>query len=62
MVFLALMVDSYLNSLYILDIGHALDGELVNIISEYVACKFVLLAMPFVLQKLFSFLWPIYKF
>ena len=62
MVYLARMVDSYLNSLYILDIGHALDGELVNIISEYVACLFVLLAMPFVLQKLFSFLWPIYKF
>ena len=62
MVYLALMVDSYLNSLYILYISRALDGELVNIISEYVACQFVLLAMPFVLQKLFSFLWPIYKF
>ena len=49
MVYLALMVDSYLNSLYILYISRALDGELVNIISEYVACQFVLLAMPLVL-------------
>ena len=31
MVFLALMVDSYLNSLYILDISAPLDGGLVNI-------------------------------
>ena len=45
-----------LNSLYILDISPPSDVGLVKFFSQYVGCHFVLLTMPFALQKLCNFM------
>jgi hypothetical protein len=45
-----------LSSLYILDISPLLDVGLVKIFSQSVGCHFVLLTVPFALQKIFGFM------
>ena len=60
MVFLALMVDSYLNSLYILDISPLQDIGL-EIFSLSVGCCFVLVTVSFTLQKFSVSKCPIYQ-
>ncbi|MBV2150903.1 DUF3704 domain-containing protein [Sphingobium sp. AS12] len=46
---------SFLSSLYILEISPLSDVGLVNIFSQSVGCRFVLLTVSFALQKLLSF-------
>ena len=48
-------MSSFLSSLYILEISHLSDVELVKIFSHSVGCCFVLLIVSFALQKLLSF-------
>jgi hypothetical protein len=48
--------SSFLSSLYILDISPLSDLELVKILSQSVGGLFVLLTMPFALQKLCNFM------
>ena len=50
-----LLVSNFLSSLYILEITHLSDVELVKIFSHSVGCHFVLLTVSFALEKFFRF-------
>jgi hypothetical protein len=47
-------VPNFLSSLYTLDISPLSDVGLMKSFSQSVGCRFVLLTVPFALQKLFS--------
>jgi hypothetical protein len=48
--------SAFLSSLYILHISLLSDVGLVNIFSQYVGCRFVLLIVSLALQKIFNFM------
>ena len=48
-------MSRFLSSLHILEISSLSDVELVKIFSHSVGCHFVMLTVPFALQKLLSF-------
>jgi hypothetical protein len=50
------MESNFLSSSYVLDINPLSDIGLVKIFSLYIGCHFVLLMVPFALQKLFCFM------
>ena len=51
---LFLLLLSFMNSLYIMEINPLLDKLFANIFSQLVCCLFILLLVSFALQKLFS--------
>ena len=51
-----LLVSNFLSFLYILDISHLSDVELVKIFSQPIGYHFILLTVPFDLQEIFSFM------